>query len=342
VGSNIGFEAGFLKNKLTVEADLYSRKTSKAIFNLPLLGSLGASNPQILGNQADLQNKGAEISLTWRDQTESGFNYSLSANASYNQNKVTNVVSGANPIYAGSTGITNGYTATRTVVGEPIGQFYGYQVVGIFQTAAEVASSPTQSNAAPGNFKYQDVNGDGVINSLDRVVLGNPNPRFNYGFNSTFEYKNFDLALDFQGVAGVEVYNANIAFRYGNENYTKDFFDNRWHGAGTSNTYPAANVGASANSAPNSFYVENGSYFRIRNIQLGYTLPKSITDKWKMSKVRFYANAQNALNIFGYKGFSPEITASTTQNSPSALNAGIDANVYPLFATYNFGINVTF
>ncbi|WP_316831098.1 TonB-dependent receptor [Pedobacter aquatilis] len=342
VGSNIGFEAAFLKNRLTVEADYYDRKTSKAIFNLPLLGSLGASNSQILGNQADLQNRGAELSVSWKDQTEGGFVYSISGNVGYNKNKVTNVVSGANPIYAGSTGITNGYSATRTVVGEPIGQFFGYNVIGIFQSAADVAASPTQSNAAPGGFKYQDVNGDGVINSKDRVVLGNPNPRYSYGFNTNFGYKNFDLAVDFQGVAGVEVYNANIAYRYGNENFTKDFYNNRWHGAGTSNTYPSANVGAAANSSPNSFYVEDGSYFRVRNIQLGYTLPKSITDKWKMQKVRFYANAQNALNIFGYKGFSPEITASTTQNSPAALNAGIDANVYPLFATYNFGINVTF
>ena len=342
IGTNIGFEAGFLKNRLNVEADYYNRKTSRSIFNLPIFGSLGASNSQILGNQADLKNEGAELSVTWRDQTEAGFGYSLSGNVGYNKNMVTNVVSGANPIYAGSTGITNGYLATRTVAGQPIGQFYGYQVVGIFQTAAEIAASPTQSNAAPGGFKYQDVNGDGVINSNDKVVLGNPNPRFTYGFNTSFNYKNFDLALDFQGVAGVEVYNANIAFRYGNENFTKDFFDNRWHGAGTSNTYPSANVGNSANSAPNSFFVENGSYFRIRNAQLGYTLPKAITDRWKMQKVRFYANAQNALNIFGYKGFSPEITASTSQNSPAALNAGIDANVYPLFATYNFGINVTF
>ncbi|KLT65888.1 MULTISPECIES: SusC/RagA family TonB-linked outer membrane protein [Pedobacter] len=342
VGTNIGFEASLLKSRLSIEADYYLRKTSQSIFNLPILGSLGSKDPQILGNQADLENKGFEFSATWRDRSEGGFGYSLSGNVAYNANKVTNVVSGANPIYAGSTGITNGYLATRTVAGQPVGQFYGYQVVGIFQTAAEIASSPTQSNAAPGGFKYQDVNGDGIINANDKVVLGNPNPRFTYGFNTSFEYKNFDLALDFQGVAGVEVYNANIAFRYGNENFTKDFYDNRWHGAGTSNTYPSANVGGSANSAPNSFFVESGSYFRIRNAQLGYTLPKAITEKLKMQKVRFYANAQNALNIFGYKGFSPEIVASTTQNSPSSLNAGIDANVYPLFATYNFGINVTF
>ncbi|MBB6236293.1 TonB-linked SusC/RagA family outer membrane protein [Pedobacter sp. AK013] len=350
VGTNIGFEAAFLKNRLTVEADYYNRKTSRAIFFLPTFFNLGTVDNQVLGNQADIQNRGVDVSVNWSDKTDGGFAYSFGANLNYNQNKVLSVESGATPIYSGSIGVTNGYLATRTVVNEPIGQFYGYKVIGIFQNAADIAASPTQSGAAPSNFKYQDTNGDGVVDSRDKVTLGNPNPKFNYGFNTAFSYKNFDLALDFQGVAGVQVYNSNIAFRYGNENFTKDFYDNRWHGAGTSNTYPSANVGSAANSSPNSFYVENGSYFRVRNIQLGYTLPKTVLNKWKIQKIRFYANAQNALNIFGYKGFSPEVGPSAVDNaakissslSNTTLNAGLDANVYPLYATYNFGVNVTF
>ena len=224
--------------------------------------------------------------------------------------------------------------ATRTIVGDPIGEFYGFQVVGVFQSAADIAASK-QKSAKVGDFIYQDTNNDGVIDSKDRVRLGDPNPKFNYGINTSFTYKNFDLALDFQGVAGVSIYNANIAFRYGNENYTQDFFDHRWHGAGTSNSYPSANVGSTANAIPNSFYVESGAYFRVRNIQLGYTIPESMMTKFKIKKLRIYANAQNPLNFFGYKGFSPEVGGTPT-------NAGIDANVYPLYATYNFGVNVTF
>jgi hypothetical protein len=136
-------------------------------------------------------------------------------------------------------------------------------------------------------------------------------------------------------VAGVDIYNANLGIRYGNENFTKDFYDNRWHGAGTSNTYPSANIGGGTNYLPNSFFVESGSYFRVRNMQLGYTLSPAITQKWNMKKLRVYVNAQNAFNFFTYKGFSPEIGGSPT-------NAGIDTNVYPLYATYNFGVNVTF
>jgi len=350
IGANAGFEAGFLSNRLNIEADFYTRKTSRAIFALPILGSLGTVDNQILGNQADLQNRGVELSATWSDKSEGGLTYSISGNIGYNANKVLNVSTGSNPIYSGSTGVTNGFLATRTIAGDPIGQFYGYRTAGIFQDAADIAASPTQSGALPGGFKYQDLNGDGKITSLDRTVIGNPNPKYTYGINTSFAYKNFDLALDFQGVAGVDIYNSNLAYRFGNENFTKDFAENRWHGPGTSNTYPSANIGSSANSSPNSFYVSSGSYFRVRNAQLGYTLPGAILEKWKIKKIRFYANAQNALNFFGYKGFSPEVgpvptnAAEKISNtlSNTTLNAGLDANVYPLYATYNFGVNLTF
>jgi hypothetical protein len=145
----------------------------------------------------------------------------------------------------------------------------------------------------------------------------------------------FDLSLDFQGVAGVDIYNANLGFRFGTENFTRDFYENRWHGQGTSNDYPSTNIGGGNNYVANSFYVESGSYFRVRTAQLGFTLPKSITDRWKMTSFRIYANAQNALNIFKYRGMNPEVGGSPTR-------AGVDSSVYPLYATYNFGVNVNF
>ena len=137
-------------------------------------------------------------------------------------------------------------------------------------------------------------------------------------------------------MANVDVYNANLGIRFGNENFSKDFYDNRWHGAGTSNEYPSANIGGGLNYLPNSFFVEDGSYLRIRNLQLGYTLPRGTADRWKMKSLRIFVNAQNAFNFFQYKGFSPEI------NGGSPIDRGIDTNVYPLYATYNFGVNVNF
>jgi len=341
VGTDIGLEAALLNSRLTTEIDYYNRKTEKAIFDIPILGSLGTSGSSIVGNQATFQNQGMEFLVTWKNTASTDFSYSLSANLAINTNKVLEVSTGAIPIYqaVGTTG-SNNYN-TRTVIGEPIGEFYGLQVIGIFQNVGEINAyknskgTVIQSTAVPGDFKYRDVNDDGVIDDKDRVVLGNPNPKFTYGFNSTWNFKAFDLTLDFQGVAGVQIYDANLGLRYGTENFTQDFWLNRWHGDGTSNTYPSANIGGGLNYRSNSFYVENGSYFRVRNAQLGYTIPSSITDKIKISKIRVYLNAQNALNLFKYRGFSPEIGGGPTR-------AGVDVNVYPLYATYTFGVNVTF
>lgn len=342
VGTDVGVEAAFLNNKLNVELDYYNKKTERAIFDLPILSSLGTASGKITGNQADFQNRGFEGAISYRDEIGKDLSFSIGVNAAINNNKVLAVSSGANPIYEGGLGLTGGALATRTRVGDPIGSFYGYVVDGVFQNQQEINES-AQPSAKPGDFKYRDISGsngtpDGQITGLDRQIIGNPNPKLTYGINTSWNYKAFDLMLDFQGVAKVDVYNANMGWRYGNENFTKDFFDNRWHGDGTSNTYPSANIGGGTNYLANSFFVQSGSYFRVRNAQLGYTVPSVVTDRLKIRKLRVYANAQNALNFFKYKGLSPEITAN--ENNP--MRAGIDANVYPLSAIYNFGLNITF
>ncbi|RYU89276.1 TonB-dependent receptor [Mucilaginibacter terrigena] len=334
VGTDVGLEMAFLSNKLTFEADYYKKETQQAIFAIPVLGSLGTDGGTIIGNQATFRNQGFEFALGWRDNVGKDFSYSVNGNFSINNNKVLNTVTGANPIYAGGGAATGGQLSTRTIVGQPIGEFYGLVVDGVFQTTAEIASS-IQPDAKPGDFKYKDLNNDNKIDAKDRAVIGNPNPKYLYGLNTSFNYKEFDLSVDFQGVGGVDVYNANLGLRYGSENFTKDFYDNRWHGAGTSNTYPSANIGGGQNYKPSSFYVESGAYFRVRNLQLGYTLPSALASKLFMKRLRVYANAQNAFNSFKYRGFNPEIGGSAT-------NAGIDNGVYPLYATYNFGVNVTF
>lgn len=342
VGTDIGIEAALLKNRLTIELDYYSKKTERAIFDLPVLSSIGTASGNIIGNQADFQNKGFEGAVSWKDNIGKDLSFSIGVNAAVNNNKVLSVSTGANPIYDGGVGLTGGAKATRTRVGDPIGSFYGYVVEGIFQNDKEISES-AQKTAKPGDFKYRDISGsdgtpDGRITGLDRQIIGNPNPKLTYGINTSWNYKWFDLMLDFQGVAKVDIYNANLGWRYGNENFTKDYFDNRWHGEGTSNTYPSANIGGGTNYLPNSFFVQSGSYFRVRNAQLGYTFSSSVTDRLKIKRLRVYANAQNALNFFKYKGLSPEVTAN--ENKPT--QAGIDANVYPLSATYNFGLNITF
>jgi len=335
VGTDIGLEGTALNNKLNFELDFYEKRTEQGIFRIPVLTSIGLDDAVIIGNQATYRNRGFELSVGYGDKSESGFGYNISGNFSINNNKVTETVTGANPIYSGGASSTGGQLSTRTIVGQPIGQFFGLQVAGIFQTPEEVAAS-LQKGAKPGDFKYVDTNNDGAIDAKDRVVLGNPNPKYTFGLNTAFNYKNFDLAVDFQGVAGVQVYNANKGLRFGSENYSKDFYDNRWHGAGTSNSYPSANIGGGDNYKPNSWYVEDGSYLRIRNIQLGYTINNALLTKWGAQRIRIFADAQNAFNFFKYKGFTPEIT------NTSPIESGIDNGIYPLSATYRIGLNVTF
>ncbi len=334
-GTDVGLEASLLHNRLYVEADWYNKKTQDAIFDIPVLGSVGTTSGTIIGNQATFQNQGFEFLVTWKDNVGKDWSYSISANAGFNQNKVLEVATGGNPIYQ----YLGAVQATRTVVGQPIGEFFGYQTIGVFQSAAQIQDYKSkdgiiiQPNAKPGDLIYKDENGDGAIDDKDRLVLGNPNPKLIYGINTTVSYKNFDLTLDLQGVNGVQIYNGNFALRYGGENYTQDFYDNRWHGEGTSNLYPSVSV-AGNNSVTNSFFVENGEYFRIRNAQLGYTFPKFKNSG--ISQLRIYVNAQNPITWFPYRGFTPEVPAE----SPS--KAGIDQSVYPLYATYNFGVNLTF
>ncbi|MGZ3851508.1 MAG: SusC/RagA family TonB-linked outer membrane protein [Flavisolibacter sp.] len=341
-GTDVAVEMSLLKNRLYFEADWYDRKTKDAIFDIPILNSLGTTSGRVIGNQATIENRGIEFTATWKDVLSKAVSYSLSGNIGINNNKVLSTSTGANPIYDGGQGITGGALSTRTVVGEPIGQFYGLQVAGIFQNQGQVDDYKDkngikiQPSAKPGDFIYVDQNNDGAIDGKDRIALGNPNPKYTYGINTNWTYKNFDLTLDFQGVAGVDIYNANLGFRFGNENFLEEFYKNRWHGEGTSNYYPSANIGGGNNYVPNSFYVEDGSYFRIRNMQLGYTLPMSTAQKIRAKSLRVYANAQNAFNFFKYRGLSPEITGG------NPTSRGIDVNVYPLSATYNFGVNVSF
>lgn len=331
-GIDVGIEGAILNRRLNFEFDYYNRKTIDAIFAIPILGSIGTTGAGIVGNQATIQNSGFEMVLSWRDKVNEKFSYTISGNLGINNNKVTKTQTGENPVYGGGGAATGGQLATRTIVGQPIGQFYGLQVASVFQDAAEVAAS-AQPNAKPGDFRFVDQNKDNIIDAKDRIILGNPNAKYSYGINTFWQYGNFDLAVDFQGVAGVDVYNALLGIRYGTENFSKDFYDNRWHGAGTSNAYPSANIGGGDNYKPSSFYVEDGSYFRIRNIQLGYTFGG--LQKAGITQLRVYVNAQNSVTFFKYRGFSPEIGGG-------ALDRGIDTNVYPLYATYNFGVNLTF
>lgn len=342
-GTDAGFEATLINNHLNLEADYYNRTTLNFIFPVLFGTTLGYTSNQLVENVGDLRNRGVEVSATWRQNINQDFSFSVGGNVAYNQNQFVKSKAGGQKLYSGGGASTGGQLGTVTTVGQPLGEFYGYKVIGIFQSAADVAAyvdkngAEYQPTAQPGDFKYAKMSGDGVgaINGNDRVMLGDPNPRFVYGINTNWTYKAFDLSLDFNGVAGVQLYNANKGLRYGNENWTQDFYDHRWHGAGTSNSNPSVNIGGNQNYYINSWYVESGAYFRIRNIQLGYTLPNAYASKLGIQKLRVYVNAQNPVIFTKYTGFTPEVGGTPG-------NIGIDNNVYPVSAIYNCGLNVTF
>ncbi len=334
VSTDIGLEASLLKSRLTFELDLYNRDTKDAIFTVPILASSGLGGG-INANQATIKNRGVEVSLAWKDKIGRHINYSIAGNYAYNENKVSSVNSGANALFGGYYSNPSQIPLTRTVAGQSIGMFYGYEAVGVFQTIAEVQKSAQSKSAEVGDLKFNDRNNDGIIDDNDKVYMGNPNPKHLFGLNLGFSYDNFELSVDMQGVAGVQIYNANMGKRYGVENFTEEFYARHWHGPGTSNTYPSANLLHGMNTQPNTFWVEDGSYIRIRNINAAYNI-RSLK-KWKINNLKVFTAIQNPFNFFKYKGFSPEVTAAG--NSP--INAGIDAGVYPLSAYYNFGFTLT-
>jgi TonB-linked SusC/RagA family outer membrane protein len=330
--TNVGIEATMLSNRLTATLDWYRKMTTNAIFATTALGSSGIDPNGVWGNYADILNTGVELNVGWQEKVSDKFSYNVNANLTYNKNKI-NSISAAGASYI-DWSFSDTPVITRTTVGHSIGEFFGYKAVGVFQNQAQIDATPHLPGTIPGDLIFADVNNDQKIDASDRTYLGNPNPPFIYGLNLGAKYADFDINLFCQGVAGNKVFNTNRMLRYQTENYDRDFYDHRWHGEGTSNTYPSAVM--SNPTTPNSFYVESGSYFRLKSVQLGYTLPARITKQAGIEKVRFYLNAENPLTVFKYNGFTPEVISS------SPLSSGVDRGVYPLSSIYSFGVNLVF
>lgn len=350
--SDPGIEAGFFNNKLTVEADYFNRKTHNLVINVPIASQVATTNTEYI-NAGTVQNKGFEFAVNY-NENNGPLKWSVGLTFATLQNKMI-YMPNQDSIIGGS--LNNGYTATLTKQGLPIGAYYGYKTIGVFQNQNQLNSLPNTGSEGVGDFIYKDINKDGVIDQNDAVYLGSNIPKFSYGITTWFAYHNFDLAVDFQGVYGNKVYNGNRASRLAGFNFDEDQFRNRWHGEGTSNTYPATGTGTASYDYPSNFFVESGSYFRIRNVQLGYTIP--MAKKWGLSECRVFASAQNLLTIFSYHGFNPEVMgvtpnsyanglvqatdgSITSSGNGQALNSGVDLSVTPLHTTYNFGVTVGF
>ncbi|SHJ01597.1 SusC/RagA family TonB-linked outer membrane protein [Pseudozobellia thermophila] len=318
----LGLETRWLDNRFTLNANYYNRKTED------LLVYVNTGVQTFFDNFGEISNKGFEFETSWSDNLSDDFSYSVGGNVTTIDNEVLSTFEDA-PIYA------NG-TASRTITGEPIGSFYGYIVDGIYQSNADIASLPTSTlgTYAPGDFKYRDVNGDGEITPDDRTTIGNPTPDFTYGLYVNLDYKNFYLNLDFQGVYGNEVYrNWGNGNSFAQFNYRTDRV-NGWNGSGSSNWEPRL-YSTDYNRFPSTYMIEDGSYFRIRNVQLGYSFDHQILEKLKVQQVKLSANFQNLYTWKNTSGFSPEAGGSPT-------SFGVDSGGYPLPVISTLGLSLTF
>lgn len=320
-----GFEVNLLNNRLKLEPVYYNKITKDII--VMLSGFSGAKNA--LENLGEIQNKGLELSASWSDKV-GDFTYSLSGNLTTIDNKVLSLGRGPEDAIFASGGIS------RSLEGYPVGHFFGYKVKGVYQNKEDVKTYyPNKvGSVAPGDLKFEDINGDGEITQEDRTMIGNPTPDFTYGFNINLGYKDFDLSVDMMGVYGNEIYRTWDDPTYAQLNYLTKRLD-RWNGEGTSNWEPILNPSSSINLINSNYFIEDGSFFRVRNVQVGYTFKAEALQKVYLKSLRLYANIQNLKTWTRNTGYTPEIGGS-------ALSFGIDGGTYPMPMIYTFGVNLTF
>jgi TonB-linked SusC/RagA family outer membrane protein len=323
-GWEAGFEAYMLNNRFRLEAVYYYKKTKDILAFQRVTGS-----PQpTLTNIGEMQNQGIELSTSWIQEFSRNFKLVFSGNFTTYNNKVLQVdeipPSEERP--------------NRTISGQPIGYFYGYVVEGVYQSYADKLKSPAVIgyDYGPGDLKYKDINGDGVINSDDRTFIGNPTPDFAYGFSVNGNYKRLEFGIDFQGVYGNEVYRywGSSELPFTQFNYGQ-FRMNRWTGPGTSNWEPALTERKPINRLPSTYGIEDGSYFRIRNVNIGYNFKMSTAPNAVVKGLRVFANVQNLKTWNQNLGYTPEFGGSTTA-------FGIDDGNGPMPMVITGGLNVTF
>ncbi len=340
VQTNFGLDVYLFENKLSLTADYFIKTTTDLLLVEPL-PTIGGYQNAPWSNAGEIRNRGFELLATYKDQV-GDFGYNFTATFATLQNEIISIGRGDFI----SSGSFNGLDdVTRSQVGSSIGQFFGYQVEGIFQNNEEINAHSVDGNliqplAEPGDVRFADLDGNGVIDNDDKTFIGSPIPDFSYSLNVGLTYKKFDLNAFFQGVYGNEIVNGVKVFtNYGDgvKNLQDGVLDKAWNGEGTSNTHPrlVAND-LNQNSRVSSLYVEDGSYLRLQNVQLGYNFSKSLIKKIGATNLRVYASVQNLFTLTNYTGIDPELA------SYSPLSTGIDYTVYPKARTYALGVNLTF
>lgn len=341
---NVGIDMGLLNGRLNITADWFQKKSTDMLLKKENLLILGYDNwnGQRWVNIGKMKATGWEFSANWNDKVND-FGYELGINLSSVKNKTEKLVTNS-PLLSGS---FNGDFITRTEEGEEVSRFYGYVADGIFQNQTEINAHTSekgdklQPNAVPGDIRFKDLNNDGVLDEKDKKYIGNAFPDLMIGFNTHFTYKNWDLVASFYGTIGNDIYNKTMEMYSGTggSNVYAGTFDKAWHGEGTSNDIPRLSVNDANNNYKrvSSFFVEDGSYFRCKLLQIGYTLPKSFS---RYVGVRVSLSAQNLFTITNYSGMDPERAALSGKDG--IIETGIDGVGYPNPRTFLVGLNLTF
>jgi TonB-linked SusC/RagA family outer membrane protein len=327
---DLALEFELLDSRLSGEINYYDKKVENALIKIPIPRTIGDADGVIVTNAASIENKGIEVVLNWQHNVNENWSYSLGGNVTFNQNKVI-ALNGGQAILGGGIGAAQGFV-TRTDNGEPVGSFHVLKVLGVFNTTAEV-NAYIQPNAKPGDFRYWDKNGDGEISDDDRVFAGSYQPVAYYGVNAGVNFRQWDLSLSIYGNAGNEVYNGKKAVRVdGRDNVEKDIVYNRWTSGERSQSEPAANVG---NLPASTYFVESGSFARINNITLGYTVKPASLERLHIKSLRIFATSQNLFTLQKFSGFTSELPGDP-------INSGIELSSYPTTRTMAAGLNITF
>ncbi|NJB82153.1 TonB-dependent receptor [Wenyingzhuangia aestuarii] len=336
--TNIGVDMALLNNAITFTAEYFVKNTSNMLMATPILTNAGyAQSPYT--NAGDIENKGFEFSANYK-KIINDFSFNIGGNISFIKNKVIKLADEGSIIQTGDgSGFKN---IARTEAGQPLASFYGYVMDGIYQNQDEVDNGPTFLNSQPGDVRYKDLNDDGIIDDKDKTNIGSPFPEFTYGINIDMNYKQFDFTAFFQGSQGNKIFNASAYYLEGDlgTNLRTSMLD-RWTGEETSNSVPRvtfANNGV--NTALSSRFVRDGSYVRLKNVQLGYTVPNNVLNKVFINKLRVYVAGQNLVTFTKYDGLDPEVGIDSSQNNP--LDIGIDRGRYPSVRTVSLGLDINF
>ncbi|MFN5422050.1 MAG: SusC/RagA family TonB-linked outer membrane protein, partial [bacterium] len=343
--ANVGLSGELFNRSLSFNINYFDKTTRDMLLAPPTIGTVGRlSIPD--KNVGELKNSGIEIDLSYNNKIGQ-VSYRIGGNAAFIKNKVVKLFDGN---YIGTTPYGRmGQEISRTYEGLPIGIFYGWKTDGLYQTAQEISSDRNISNdqrridgmIQPGDVRFVDINGDGKITEADRTNIGSPHPKMVYGFNTDFNYKNFDLSLFFLGNAGVKLFNADrmqgIDPTYPFNMYAETI--NRWNGANTSNSIPRMTTKRNnLNHRTSDLFIEDGSFLRLKNLSLGYTLNESVAKRIGVNRIKVYVTGQNVLTFTKYSGLDPELGYANDGNR----QLGVDYAQYPQSRSWIFGLNVTF